>query len=69
MKLNRKEASATGLLDPTPRKPYWDTIWSCKFCHEKSQDSQHYNSTMSRDRKFKKSGREQDPNDYNFCYI
>ena len=47
MKLNRKEASAmfrarTGLLDPTPRKPYWDIIWSCKFCHEKSQDSQHY---------------------------
>lgn len=33
----------TDIMDPTPRKPYWDNIWKCKYCNEKSQSSnKHY---------------------------
>ena len=42
----RKAASIfrarTNLLDPSPRKPYWKSIWRCRFCREKTQDTKHY---------------------------
>ena len=48
MSLTVKKAGAifrarTGIMDPTPRKPYWKkSIWRCKFCNEKSQETKHY---------------------------
>ena len=47
MELSRKVASAifrgrAGVLDPTPRKPYWDRVWRCKFCMEKERSTRHY---------------------------
>ena len=47
MELSRKVASAifrarAGVLDPTPRKPYWDRVWRCKFCMGKEQSTRHY---------------------------
>ena len=49
MSLPVKKAASTSifraranLLDPTPRKPYWDRVWKCKFCRAKTQDTQHY---------------------------
>ena len=48
MVLSMKKAASmfrarTNLMDPAPRKPYWEKrIWRCKFCREKSQDSKHY---------------------------
>ena len=47
MELSRKVASAifrgrAGVLDPTPRKPYWDRVWRCKFSMEKEQSTRHY---------------------------
>ena len=47
MTLKSKMAAAvlrarTDILNPTPRKPYWDTIWKYKFCHAKNQGTKHY---------------------------
>ena len=47
MTLNRKAASLmfrarTNLLDPIPRKPYWDNVWRCKLCLSKKQNTKHY---------------------------
>ena len=45
MVLSMKKAASmfrarTNLMDPVPRKPYWEKrMWRCKFCREKSQDS------------------------------
>ena len=32
----------TNQLDPSPRKPYWNRKWRCRFCREKTQDTKHY---------------------------
>ena len=32
----------TNQLDPSPRKPYWNNIWRCRFCRTKTQDTKHY---------------------------
>jgi hypothetical protein len=32
----------TNQLDPSPRKPYWNRKWRCKFCRKKTQDTKHY---------------------------
>ena len=47
MTLKSKMAAAvfrarTDILDPTPRKPYWETILKCKFCHAENQGIKHY---------------------------
>lgn len=48
MSLTVKKAGAifrarTGIMDPTPRKPYWKkSIWRCKLCNERSQETKHY---------------------------